>query len=73
MKEGFFASLGIGGVLALIVAPIAAWITHLVWVISALASDVGATFGQMALGAIGAFMPPVGVVHGVMIWLGQGM
>lgn len=55
------------------VASIAAWVTHLVWIISALASDAGATMGQMVLGAVGAFMPPVGVVHGVMIWLGYGV
>lgn len=53
-------------------ASIAAWITHIVWVIQTLASDKGATLGQMALGAIGAFMPPVGVIHGVMIWCGVG-
>lgn len=49
-----------------------AWATHVVWIISTLASDVGATFGQIALGVIGAFMPPVGVIHGVMVWFGAG-
>lgn len=50
----------------------AAWVTHIVWVIGKLAGDTGATMGQMALGAIGAFMPPVGAIHGVMIWFGSG-
>jgi hypothetical protein len=59
--------------IAIAVAVLAAWITHIVWIIQKLASDAGATFGQMALGAIGAFMPPVGVIHGVMIWLGVGL
>ena len=50
----------------------AAWVTHIVWIIGKLAGDAGATMGQIALGAIGAFMPPVGVIHGVMIWFGAG-
>lgn len=47
-----------------------AWITHIIWIIKALASEAGATAGQMVLGALGAFMPPIGIVHGYMIWLG---
>lgn len=58
--------------IAFFIACIGAWVRHVVWVIQTLASDKGATFGQMALGAIGAFMPPVGVVHGFMIWCGVG-
>jgi hypothetical protein len=65
----FAAVVGFG---AVILTPIIAWATHLVWIIGALASDSGATTGQIVLGCIGAFMPPVGVVHGVMIWLGVG-
>lgn len=49
-----------------------AWATHVVWIIAKLASDHGATVGQMVLGGLGAFMPPIGVIHGVMIWLGVG-
>lgn len=59
-------------IIAAVVAGFAAWATHLVWIIAALSSAAGATAGQMVLGAIGSFMPPVGVVHGVMIWLGAG-
>lgn len=72
MKDTIFAGLSIGGVLALIAVPVAAWTTHLIWIIRTLASDLGATVGQMVLGAIGAFMPPVGVVHGLLIWFGSG-
>lgn len=53
-------------------AAVSAWVTHIVWIIGTLASDAGATASQMVLGAIGAFMLPVGVVHGVMLWLGYG-
>lgn len=55
-----------------ILACIGAWITHVVWIIGTLASDAGATVGQMVLGGIGALMPPVGVIHGLMIWVGVG-
>lgn len=64
-----FGALAIIGV---VVSSIAAWVTHVIWIIGALASDAGATGGQMMLGAVGAFMPPVGVIHGFMIWLGGG-
>lgn len=50
------------------ITAIAAWVTHVIWIIKTLASPVGATVGQMVLGAIGAFMPPIGVVHGFIIW-----
>ena len=59
-------------VIGIFVTCMAAWITHIVWVINALASEAGATILQMTFGVIGAFMPPVGVIHGVMIWFGVG-
>lgn len=59
----------IGASIVLALLGTAAWATHVVWIIRKLASDEGATVGQMALGAIGAFMPPVGAIHGVMLWL----
>jgi hypothetical protein len=57
----------------LVLSSIAAWITHVAWIIGALTSANGATSGQMILGAIGALVPPVGVIHGVMIWFGAGV
>ena len=45
-----------------------AMVTHLVWIIKALASDAGATAGQIVLGLMGAFIPPVGVIHGFILW-----
>ena len=54
------------------IACAAAWVTHVIWIIKVLASSAGATAGQMVLGALGAFMPPVGVIHGFMIWFGVG-
>jgi hypothetical protein len=60
-------------VLGFLTAAIAAWVTHVVWIIAKLAGTSGATFGQAALGVIGAFMPPVGIIHGIMIWCGAGV
>ena len=69
-----YAELGLLAVPVLLaIASVAAWATHIIWIISALASDAGATVGQMVLGGIGAFMPPVGAIHGLMIWLGFGL
>lgn len=52
----------------------AAWVTHVIWIIMTLASATSpATIVQMVLGAIGVFMPPVGVIHGFMIWFGAGL
>ncbi|WP_420406941.1 hypothetical protein [Hoeflea sp.] len=57
-------------VVAVFVVPAVAWITHLVWIISTLASDGGANGGQMLLGILGTFVPPIGMIHGILIWLG---
>lgn len=76
MKIRFHSDAGPLAALAffvlIILTPLAAWVTHIFWIISTLASSAGATVGQMVLGGIGAFMPPVGVVHGIMIWFGIG-
>ena len=45
------------------VTSLAAWVTHVITCIQAQA---------WILLAIGAFVAPVGVVHGFMIWLGMG-
>lgn len=58
------------GCLGAFLACVAAWVTHVVWIITTLASDKGATVGQMVLGVLGAFIPPIGVVHGLLIWFG---
>jgi hypothetical protein len=62
---------GFLGLLALAITLVAAWVTHIVWIIGKLAG-AGPTLGQVALGVIGAFMPPVGMIHGFMIWFGAG-
>lgn len=65
------AVLGLCAFATLIFGGVAAWVTHIVWVLQKLGSDAGVTLGQALLGVLGTFIPPVGVVHGVMIWLGR--
>jgi len=63
--------LGLGGFLAVIAfffAVLGAWLTHVIWIVQTLASDLGATGGQITLGIIGTFVPPVGVIHGFVLW-----
>ena len=71
MKNSSVNSIMIGFFALWVIVP-ASWATHIFWAISTLLADEEATVGQMVLGGIGAIMPPVGVVHGVMIWLGVG-
>lgn len=58
--------------LGLIAAIIGAYLTHVIWILKTLASPVGATAGQIVLGILGIFVPPLGVLHGLMIWFGIG-
>ena len=66
-------ALGALGCLGFMILMFAAWATHVVWVIGKLAGSAGVTGGQIVLGVLGSFVPPVGVIHGVMIWFGMGM
>ena len=59
--------------IGIVVACLGAWATHIVWVILKLSSDLGITVGQAVLGVIGSFIPPIGVIHGFMIWFGFGL
>jgi hypothetical protein len=68
-RGGLAAGIGCAG---FFIACAAAWLTHVVWVIGKLAGPAGVTGGQLLLGALGSFVPPVGVIHGVMIWCGAG-
>lgn len=50
---------------------VAAWITHIV-------ACIGAITGVKVLGGIlmlafGVLIPPLGVIHGLMIWFGAGL
>lgn len=47
---------------------IAAWLRHLMWTVTLLASGHDIAIGQVALGIIGALVPPVGMIHGFVLW-----
>ena len=51
-------------------AAIAGYLTHVVWTIHKLSGDVGITLGQTVLGVLGTLAPPLGVLHGWLMWLG---
>lgn len=61
MSENLLAGAGITAVLALVLTTIAAWITHVIVCIKASA---------WILLAFGCIVAPVGVIHGIGIWLG---
>lgn len=52
---------------------VAAWITHVIWIIRIFARpEFTATLGNILLGIFGVCVPPVGMIHGFMIWIGVG-
>lgn len=46
------------------------WLVHVIWILTKLSSDAGATAGQIVIGIIGALLSPIGVIHGIMISMG---
>lgn len=49
------------------------WVRHMMWSIVLLTTDTGATvLGKYVLAVLGVFMPPIGAIHGFMIFLGIG-
>lgn len=57
-------------IVALLILGVCGWITHVGWFIVQVSSEVGATISQIALGVIGVFIPPFGIIHGWMLWAG---
>ena len=57
-------------ILAAWVSSIAAYITHILWGIKLLSAAVNPATGQIVLGVLGAVIPPVGVLHGWLLWFG---
>lgn len=61
------------GLLLFMAAAFVAWATPIGWIITKLAGNAGITVGQFILALLGTFVPPVGIIHGVMIWFGLGL
>lgn len=60
--------IGLIALAGLVLTPLAAWVTHVVWTVKLLASGDNATVGQMLLGAGGSVIPPLGIIHGFTLW-----
>ena len=54
--------------LALIITLIAGWITHLFWSLSGLFTGTMTETSSFVLAILGAFIPPIGAMHGVYLW-----
>lgn len=67
-RDTIGVALGVIGIFSFVITVFAAWATHIIWTIQTLASDAGATVGQVILALIGLCIPPVGVIHGIVIW-----
>lgn len=46
----------------------AAWVAHAMWAVKLLASGAAMSAGQLVLAVGGTVLPPIGVVHGLLIW-----
>ena len=68
MKTSFAEILTALSVIGFVVSLFAAYITHLVWsVISAMNASLD-TVSEWFLVFAGLFFPPIGIVHGFVIW-----
>ncbi len=55
---------------ALALANVAAYFTHIIFLIAALASNAAVSLGYGMLLFLGLICPPVGIIHGFGIWFG---
>lgn len=53
---------------ALILTCIAGWITHCVWWVNLVMNNQLDTVQEGFIAALGTLFPPVGVIHGFIIW-----
>lgn len=53
----------------LVVMTVSAWVTHVVVAIQYLTAGIESAAYAILL-AVGVFVPPVGVIHGIGVWFG---
>lgn len=58
------------GICFVLLSLITAWVTHWIVTIKYLVSGGEATVGYVALLILGCVVPPIGIIHGIGIWLG---
>jgi hypothetical protein len=46
----------------------AAWLTHVIVAIKAITATISTAYALLLI--VGVFFPPVGVIHGIGVWLG---
>lgn len=54
---------------ALVATTIAAFIRHVWWIITICMTGASVTAGQVMLAIFGIMFPPLGVLHGVWLWM----
>lgn len=57
-------------VILLMVFSAISYVRHLIWTVLLLTAAVNPTIGQMVFAVIGAFVPPLGVIHGILLLFG---
>ena len=67
--EEILAFSMMGALTCLMLSIPAAFITHLVWTIKLLMGGASIAGGQIVLMLVGIFVPPVGILHGYVLWL----
>lgn len=55
-------------IVPLIAVNLAAWITHLWWSLSGLFSGSMNQINEYVIAILGAFIPPIGIIHGIYLW-----
>ncbi len=53
-----------------LIAAFAGYITHIIYVIGLVTSEIVMTTNQVVLAIVGTIAPPVGAIHGVGLWFG---
>ncbi len=64
----FVLVYGVLGVVALIMAPVAAYIAHVVWWINLCMTAQMDTAGEITLAILGTVIFPIGMIHGFILW-----
>lgn len=60
-------TVGLWGIAFFVVA-LSAWITHAMWAITLLMDEKLFTWGKLVLAVLGTVFPPIGVLHGFVLW-----
>lgn len=68
MKEIIGLIAAIVGVFGIIIACLAAWVTHVIWWVGLAMNEQLDTGGEIVLAVVGTLFAPIGVIHGFMLW-----